>query len=453
MRFLFISLAFFCFAFNAEAKELFVDAARGNDAVSYADNNRDNPWASIGRAVWGSTSRTNPIPGEAASAGDVVTVAAGVYTATQGTGERYIPIWNPVNSGSPGSDIVIRADGDVVLRSQTNTAGEPIIGTVDRAYIVWDGFIVDEPNINTKADTGPVVVWGSSHVTIQGLTIIGKRVAWVDNHNSIRLEGSQNVLISNNVMWGNRGGDNSRNGSAIMLYRCSNITIANNEISDSSGGIFVKGDNEGPITIHHNLLFDLSSEGITFGIIGTPSAQNGAVAYQNIIRDSMAGISFIGYNAYSPANVTIRNNTLHNLSNGGIFLKPGTGGYRNLVFRDNLITGSARAIQGEDISDLSQTTFEHNFYFNNPVHARTEYRNHSFEYWTGTMGKDANSTNAVNPQYANPAANIFTLSQGSPALSAGSGGGAVGAHITGDEIIGAVDRLNRPNPPANVSVD
>src|SRR5690606_5256223 len=107
------------------AKELYVDVSNGDDAISYADNNASNPWSSLGRAVWGSMNRGNPNSSQAAQAGDVVIVRAGTYSTNQGTGERYDPIYNPVNNGRSGTPITIRADGAVSLRSNTNTVGEP----------------------------------------------------------------------------------------------------------------------------------------------------------------------------------------------------------------------------------------------------------------------------------------------------------------------------------------
>ena len=54
-NFLIFSALFTLISFSVEAKMLYVDHSTGNDSVSYAENGPDQPWATIGRAAWGST--------------------------------------------------------------------------------------------------------------------------------------------------------------------------------------------------------------------------------------------------------------------------------------------------------------------------------------------------------------------------------------------------------------
>ncbi|MES9975296.1 nitrous oxide reductase family maturation protein NosD [Candidatus Thiodiazotropha sp. LNASS1] len=451
-----------CLAFSvAQAKTLYVDNSTGNDSTSYEANSSSNPWASLGRAAWGSTSLTNTNTGQAARAGDVVIVRSGSYNVSSGTGERYIPVYNPANSGTSGNPIVFRAEGNVVLSSSTNTIGEPIIGTYARSHIVWDGFILDERNINTKSDTGPVVIWNSDNVTIQNLTVRGITSSWNDNHNAIRIERSRDSLVRNNTLYGTRNAGRNRNGSSIMLYYSNNITIENNDISDSSGGIFVKGANGGPMTIRYNYLHNIDAEGIAIGGLGTASEQYGGEIYQNIIRDSAAGITFIGYDSYSPANIDVVNNTFYNCSNGGLFFKPSTNGYRDLVFANNIFVGNTRGIQAEDISNLSSMTYRNNLYSGNGVTSRVNYSNYSFSSWQSSFNKDTVGSISTDPAFADTAGNTLTLSNNSPAINAGvdilnlqgRGTGAsinLGAHITSNDVIGVTGTL--PEPPAPSAV-
>ena len=139
----------------AVAKELYVDASRGSDSVSYAQNDATNPWATIGRAVWGSSNRDSPNSSQAAQAGDTVLVSAGTYNTGAVTNSRYTPIYNPVNSGRPGAPITIRAVGTVQLQSSISSGTQPIVGTLDREYIIWDGFTVDERTVPTRARYWP----------------------------------------------------------------------------------------------------------------------------------------------------------------------------------------------------------------------------------------------------------------------------------------------------------
>jgi parallel beta-helix repeat protein len=453
-------LTLLCLVFSAaQAKTLYVDINAGSDDVSYESNSSSNPWASLGRAAWGSTSRSNMTPDQAARAGDVVIVRPGNYNTSSGTGERYLPIYNPANSGTSGSPIEFRAEGRVVLSSNTTTEGEPLIGTSQRSYITWDGFILNENNINTKADTGPIVVWDSDNVTIQNLTVNGITSSWNDNHNAIRIEYARDSLIRNNTLSGTRNAGMNRNGSAIMLYYSNNITIEHNEISDSGGGIFVKGANGGPVTVRFNYLHNLDSEGVAIGGLGTSSEQHGGRIYQNIIRDSVAGVTFIGYDSYSPANIDVVNNTIHNCSNGGIFLKPSTNGYRDLIFANNIIVNNSNGIQGEDISDLSHTSFHNNLYFNNSSHSRIAYTNYTLSTWQSNFNQDTSGSVIDDPLFTDLTENSFTLAGNSPAINTGvdilnllgqgtSAEITMGARITGSEVIGVTSSSEPPNLPA-----
>ncbi|MCI0518352.1 MAG: right-handed parallel beta-helix repeat-containing protein [Woeseiaceae bacterium] len=77
------------------------------------------PWATLGRAVWGSQSYDTPNAGAALQAGEVVIVRSGVHSAA-GKDSRYNPVFNPVNAGSAGAPIVIKAAGNVTI--------QPLIG-------------------------------------------------------------------------------------------------------------------------------------------------------------------------------------------------------------------------------------------------------------------------------------------------------------------------------------
>ncbi|MES9969182.1 MAG: right-handed parallel beta-helix repeat-containing protein [Candidatus Thiodiazotropha sp.] len=437
-----------CLAFSvAQAKTLYVDISAGNDSTSYEANNSSNPWASLGRATWGSTSHTNTNANQAARAGDVVIVRAGSYNVTAQTGQRYNPVYNPVNNGSSGNPITFRADGNVVLSSSPDTAGGPLIGTLGRSHIVWDGFILDERNINTNSDTGPVVIWESDNITVQNLTVRGITSHWNDNHNAIRIERSRDSLVRNNTLYGTRNAGNNRNGSAITIYYSNNITIEHNDIFDSVGGIYIKAGNGGPITIRYNYFHDLDGEGIAMVQLGTSSEQYGGQIYQNIFRDSSAGITFMSIDSYGPANIDVVNNTFYNIGNGGIFFKPTASGYRDLVFANNIIANSNRGIQAEDISDLSSMTYRNNMYSGNSTHARVNYTNHSYSSWQNTFNKDTVGSLIADPAFASTTANTLNLSGSSQANNAGvdilnlQGQGTnasinLGAYVTGNEVIG-----------------
>ena len=315
---------------------------------------------------------------------------------------------------------------------------------------MWDGFYIDENNVNTVPDTGPVTVWLANNVTLRNLELRGKHATWSDNHNGVRIEESDRVTLANCLIYNFSMTQAGRNGSAVMTYTSTNVIIQNNTIHTSDGGIFVKGSNVGPFTIRRNLVYGIRSDGIVFGGIGTPAGSAGAVVAQNIVRTSGSGIAFIGYDAYSPQNVTIANNTLYN-NTAGLFFKPNTAGYRNIRVYSNIVSNSDVSMQGEDVSDLSNVGIQHNFYHAGGTHGRLNYTNYNLSQWQSSLHKDNMSpaARAGDPLFVSAAGNDFRLQTGSPARSGGvdvadvNGNGsttdgiAVGAYVTGSETIGA----------------
>ncbi|MCU0736716.1 MAG: hypothetical protein MUF20_14595, partial [Methylotetracoccus sp.] len=127
----------------ADAKVLYVDRNSGNDATTYEANSATSPWRTIGRAAWGSTTRSSPNASQAARAGDTVIIRAGTYS-TAGSGLRYDPAYNPANSGTAAQPIVFQAEGTVTLTLSSSRG--PVIGSNERNYITWKGFTINEAN-------------------------------------------------------------------------------------------------------------------------------------------------------------------------------------------------------------------------------------------------------------------------------------------------------------------
>jgi len=464
-------------AFNVQAKELYVNASTGNDSISYANNNAATPWRTLGRAVWGSTSRTSPNGAEAARAGDIVSIAAGTYSTNAVTNRRYDPIYNPVNSGSAGASIIFRAVGDVYL---TASAGaQPILGAYQKSYIVWDGFILNEANIPTTADTGPVTVWHSQHVTIQNARIIGRVVNWGDNHVGIRVEVASNITLANNVISGFTEGF-GMNEACIMTYDTAHSVFEHNECFNATTGIFIKGDHaddsvpQNGITLRNNYIHNVSNA-IQFGGIGSAANLSMSYVYRNLIVDAtFGGVVFIGYDSVSPAKVIVANNTFHRVGLSGgnegaaILLRPGYSGYRDLTFRNNLVTDSSAGVAAWDTAfnaNTSATTFLHNNYYSNTTTAYIAYRAYSLSGWQNTFNKDTVGTSQLDPQYIS--STDFRLASGSPLRTMGidildlNGNGStsdtipIGAYVTGNEVIGPTSTANisvAPSPPTDIEI-
>jgi len=469
---LLVALAHLSFAAVATGKTLYVNGSTGSDSVTYANNSATAPWRTLGRAVWGSAQRGTPNSSEAARAGDTVIVAAGVYETSAATNERYLPIYNPINSGTSGNPIVIRAErqGATELRSSQSSGRQPIIGTWEKSHIVWDGFYLDESRIPTEGDTGPVTVWYSTDITIQNLTIRGYNYGWRDNHNGIRLEGVDRIVVRNNDISGYwEEQNNSMNASGITLYDARQVLIENNQVDTANCGIYIKAGIVGPITVRNNLVRN-TMNGMIFGRIGTSEASNGLQAYNNIILNSRSGFVFVGYDTISPANVSVVNNTVLSVAEaegGAVLFRPGYDGYRNLRVFNNILGRSANGVTIWE-NRLEQVTSEYNVFFNNEYAASVAYSRYSLDNWRSRFGKDTLGSVSVDPRFVSESTGNYRLASDSPVRTAGrdildlnrngstTDSIAIGAYALGNEVIGltsTASTVTRPNPPESVTAD
>jgi hypothetical protein len=445
---------------NVDAKTLYVDANTGNDAQTYAANGASAPWRSLGRAVWGSTNRSAPNGGEAARGGDVVIVRAGTYTSP-GTDIRDDPSYNPANSGTASQPIVFQAEGTVVLRLSSSRG--PVIGALNRNYITWRGFTINEAQAPSRPDTGPVVLAGTTGSVIEDCIIDGNGdPGYGDNHTGIRLQYTSRITLRNNRISNFlTSGVNGVNGAGIQVYFSGDVVFENNEVYNSGSGIFLKApadDGQGTqwvdqFTIRYNRLV-----GNRFGIVVHRSPNTAARPtriYQNIITDSTIGIRIWPFDAATgPMNVKIVNNTLNNNGeslnvNGDLNTNAGH------IFWNNIVTNSGTyAINfGGAASNLtaSRLNLEHNAYWTFGRFAilySTDFS--SLSAWKSATGQELAGSGSVNvnPLYANAAGGDFRLQAGSPVRSGGvdildlNGNGntseniALGAYVVGNEVIG-----------------
>ena len=359
-----------CAAGTAGAKQLYVDV-NGNDATTYAANDATHPWRTLGRAVWGSANRSSPSTTEAARAGDEVIVNEGSYNTTAASGGRFDPIYNPANSGTDTSPIIFRAvrPGAVTLLSSQSTGTGPIIGANTRNFIVWDGFVINERDVPTRPDTGPVVVFSARNVTIQNLTVNGFSREWADNHNAIRIEDVYDIVIRNNslsgyneTVWGN-------NISAIMAYNTRGALIENNEIFNNICAIYIKGTVYGPVTIRNNLIRD-NRVGIILLEVVSNSSGVAAVVRNNIFQNIVfTGVQVKGINNLGPRDITIANNTFINSTSspgdgGAITFSPETSGFANIRIANNIMARARMGIASW-ANDLADVTSSYNAFFQN----------------------------------------------------------------------------------------
>jgi len=136
----------------------------------------------------------------------------------------------------------------------------PILGTMGRDHIVWDGMTIEERD-SYHPDTGPVVLWDAADGTFLGNDIVGQSTLLQDNHNGLRLNGATRMLVRNNRIHGvqpiDLGENNPQNHAAIMIYGSADCVFENNELYDSYTGFFPKGES-GPHTFRGNVMHDLA---------------------------------------------------------------------------------------------------------------------------------------------------------------------------------------------------
>ena len=447
----------------ASAKTLYVDGSTGSDSTSYAANGPSTPWRTIGRAAWGNASRSAPNSSEAARAGDTVSIVAGTYSSSLNIGGgRWLVLYDTVNDGTAGNPIVFLATG--VVRIQARYWYGPVIGASEKDYIHWTGpFYLDEADILTHADTGPVVLHDSTGSGIDGATIHGAGATWADNHTGVRFEACNRCFVRNARIdnFKSLQGATSRNGAGVMLYDSDDTIIERNEIFDCGSGVYIKGAFVPPqerTIVRFNLIHDMLSQGVIVQV-----TQDGRV-YQNIIRDNPAGIVFnaadVSPGAY-PTNDIVANNTLDGNDAPVIY---NTDLLENVRFWNNIVTNSPTAQYSDVQASPGDVELDRNVYFGIPsgTFARFTQGAYTFSAWRSTFLQDAHSI-VGDPMYVNSGSDDFRLSPSSPVRNLGidildlDGDGSTtdpinpGAYVSGSESIGP-GPVDPPSVPTRVRV-
>jgi len=459
------------FSLVAEAKNLYVDAANGNDATSYASNDAAHPWRSIGRAAKGSANYNSPNASEAARAGDTVFVEAGTYWENGTTGGgRFTVTLNPINNGTNSAPIIFRGVGNVYIRLN-NTFRGAMIGCESRHYIVWDHFIIDDTYGGSMSDTGPVVFSAeSTHCQLVNSTVTGHNGSYHwgyptygGNYRLVGLEDSHNNIIRNNsisraLFGGSSGGQNE---ACIMSYDSNENLYENNELFNCGAGIFIKGAHA-PQTQARNIIRYNYVRNSRHGI--RVLTGDDTLVYQNVVANCGEAGLYIGFgNALRSRWI---NNTIYNCPRGIVLQEDDLVGVQ--LF-NNIVTGATQgAVYNWPSPSPSSVdaSFNRNWYYGNSSHAVWESMGAiSFSAWQSSYGKDPNSSNGTNAGFVAASNNNFRLQAGSPAASFGRvvygiGGNdgdpiPAGAYITGMETIGLLSvssDVTPPQPPGNVRI-
>jgi hypothetical protein len=304
----------------------------------------------------------------------------------------------------------------------------PLIGTLSRQHVVWDGFHVRERD-NYHPDTGPIVVWDSDNVVLLNGNFEGMTEHLYDNHNIVRFEASSASTLRNSRLHGigfpqDDGPNNPQNHAAIMIYSSDDLVIEHNEIFDAYTGVFPKGGNGGHL-IRYNVVHDcfkafrfsyhtglrVHQNAVYDCVEAFQLAENNTDlwVFNNVVHESGSGY----YSWFPTAGVTAFNNVFHQVESPALF----EGGVGTLSTNRNVFFGFTSFEPGD-----------------------------SFAGWQA-LGYDADSIQA-DPQFVDAPARDYRLGAGSPALTVGRDDGDLdgdgnttetipaGAYVSGDEIIG-----------------
>jgi hypothetical protein len=466
---------------SANAATLYVNASTGNDATTKAANTESTPWRTIGRAAWGSTSRTSPNASQAATAGDTVVIAAGTYNYSGSPiSNRFSAVYNPVNQGtgtSPAQQITFLALGTVILTAPTTES--PVIGCSGRNHVVWRGrFELNEASIEITPDTGTVVLHNATGCGVDGIYVDGNGFpVWVDNHTGVRVERCTNCFVRNSTITDVKHPSDNHNGSAVMLYDSYNTIIEHNNIFDVNNAIYIKGAalpaaQSGTI-VRYNVMSDC------YECIAVLASRDSRI-YQNVIKDSEIALALIGFEAAAnnhPVGDWFVNNTVDNMAAACVFPSGGLF-HQNVRIWNNIFTNCDRTMYREgDFPDGSTAIdWEHNDYFAFRVFATDDGGSYSFTQWRSTFVQDADAPASVttDPRFANAAADDFRLctAAGAPHANCTGVSGArnlgldmldldgdgltndtipAGAYLTNNEVIGP-PASTIPTAPQNLRI-
>ena len=480
-------------AHPATAKDLYVNNSGTpacSDSTTYANNDAASPWCSIGRAAWGTTSRSSPDSAQAAAAGDTVYVTAGVYSVA-GSSNWNSPTYDPVNSGTSDTNrIVFKAVGAVEL--EYSSGWGPMIGatSVDGVgtrsdYITWDGFTIYDVRAPQSLGSGDSSIGNARCGYVIGCVIQNNRfygnlsTSLGNNYAGVWLAGSglggegghSNVVRNNTIKnYLNFGTGYHHNAPGIMTYGIWDSVIENNEIENCGVGIHLKGGGEEGNknnTVRKNLIYE-SGGGI---VLGTTTGTH--LVYQNIVRDSHWGLKFQNHGSGFKGTYYVVNNTF---VNNAINDDEGTVGtfsphssavegldgvyiYNNIQYRS---TGSTAVGTAWWFWDQWAVTFlDYNFYYQITRYKKSETNYATLANWRTALGgcpgagRECAST-TDDPLFVDAGEYDYRLQAESPARTVGrtitaihgSDGETIpaGAYITGDEVIGPTEGDEPPAP-------
>jgi len=412
-----------------------------------------------------------------AVAGDVVQVGAGVYSGEKGSTSD-IPVFSPANNGELGSPIVFVAEnpaadnyGASSVYSELRVSNQvttpyftyytgPVIGargsslSSPRSHIIFDGFYINFLYAFPFPSKGAANAWFSNNIGFRRFAFDASNPVGVgdqDNFNSIFIQNSENVSVSDCVFNGTAGDGN--NNAHVEAYGVSPFTVEHCEFNDVSCAVFSKGVRvSSPETVHlikYNKIDGASKCAIVTNAMDSPS-----VIHNNLLLNmSSRGIEWNNSSSESTKTTYVYNNTVL-LSGESSSSEPGNEsgirvtsgeGVRSAAsrFYNNIVSGEAgnslELVSDNNSSGIEDwSLWDHNFYYNPSQSLLGFYKNYSrstsLSAWQSAVAPAESNSVYGDPLFVG--GNDYRLQAGSPALTASNSGGPVGCYVTGQETIG-----------------
>jgi parallel beta-helix repeat protein len=277
----------------------------------------------------------------AASAGDVIQVAAGTYKEDVTISKSLSLI------GAGSATTIIDATG---LANGVNVDGSAAAPNSGVANVVVSGLTIENANYQG------ILVQNASFVTIYNNQVLGNNKGLVTTGSEPSCPGLPAALAS---------GEALDCGEGINLTGTDHTVVSNNVVQHNSGGILISDDTG---AVHDNVISNnlVSDNGYACGI--TMASHSGIGVFHNIVVGNQSlrnGLLVPGEGAgvgvYAPgpgsqtyANVVVNNQVMGNgLPGVAMHNHASMAGAPPVVFNDNMVVGNMISQNGADVQDTA----------------------------------------------------------------------------------------------------